>query len=105
MGCKDRRGFIALLTGAMAALRAGNPLQAQAPPRVSMNDMGDRRRRVGAALRALNDAAGLGVTPDELERAEAYATGALLEAEDKLRPIALDESLDLPLTFQSRRRP
>jgi hypothetical protein len=70
-----------------------------------MERTGEERRRLGAALRELNDAAGLGVTGDELERAEAYATGAILEAEAKLRPLVLDPGLDLPVVFRARRRP
>lgn len=100
----DRRRFLRLLTGATAALGGAIPADAQAPPRVSMDEAGDRRRRLGAALRALNEAAELGVTADELERAEAYVTGAILEAQAKLRPIALDDSLDLPVVFRARRR-
>ena len=93
------------LVGGTAALGARGTAEAQAPARVSPADPGDRRRRLAAALRELNAAAGLGVTPDELERAEAYATSAILEAEAKLRPLVLDESLDLPVTFSARRRP
>jgi len=101
---KSRRRFMGGLAGATAALGAGGTVRAQAPPRMSMDEAGDRRRRLAAALRELNQAAGLGVTPDELDRAEAYATGALIEAESKLRPVALDEGLDLPVTFGARRR-
>ena len=101
----SRRSFGRLAAAVVAALGARGTVEAQAPPRVSPADAGDRRRRLAAALRELNDAAGLGVTPDELERAEAYATGAILEAETKLRPVVLDERLDLPLTFRARRRP
>ena len=102
---QSRRRFMGGLVGGTAALAARGIAEAQAPPRVSVADQGDRRRRLAAALRELNEAAGLGVTPDELERAEAYATGAILEAEAKLRPIVLDEGLDLPVTFSARRRP
>jgi len=105
MARKNRRRFIGLLTGVAAGVGAGKRAEAQAPPRVSMDEAGDRRRRLGAALRELNEAAGLGVTPDELERAEAYATGAILEAEAKLRPLVLDPALDLPVVFGARRRP
>lgn len=99
----SRRRFLGLLGGAAAAAGTGRA-EAQAPPHVSMDEAGERRRRVAAAMRALNEAAGLGVTPDELERAEAYATGAILEAEAKLRPIVLDDRLDLPVAFAARRR-
>jgi hypothetical protein len=70
-----------------------------------MEQAGDRRRRLAAALRQLNEAAGLGIAPDELERAEAYASGAILEAEAKLRPRRLDGALDLPVVFRARRLP
>jgi hypothetical protein len=56
-----------------------------------MEEAGERRRRLGAALRELNETAGLGVTKEDFERAEAYATGALLESEAKLRRLVLDE--------------
>jgi hypothetical protein len=98
---RSRRRFLGLLTAAAAA---GGGADAQAPPRVSMDDAGERRRRLAAALRALNEAAGLGVTPDEQERAEAYATGAILEAEAKLRPIVFEDGLELPVQFAARRR-
>ncbi len=101
---KSRRCFMGSLAGATAALGVHGSVEAQAPPRVSLRDGDDRRRRLAAALRELNEAAGLGVTPDELERAEAYATGAILEAEAKLRPVVLDEDLDLPVAFGARRR-
>ena len=101
---QSRRGFLGGLAAVTTAVGARGSAEAQAPPRVSLADGGDRRRRLAAALRELNDVAGLGVTPDELERAEAYATGAILEAEAKLRPIVLDEGLDLPVAFSARRR-
>ena len=101
----SRRSFMGGLAGATAALGARGAAEAQPPPRASLADAGDRRRRLAGALREMNAAAGLGVTPEELERAEAYATGAILEAEAKLRPLVLDEGLDLPVTFQARRRP
>lgn len=101
----SRRRFMGGLVGGTTALGARGMAEAQAPPRVSPADGSGRRRRLAAALRELNEAAGLGVTPDELERAEAYATGAILEVEAKLRPIALAEGLDLPVAFSARRRP
>lgn len=102
---KGRRCFMGGLAGAAAALGAHGTAEAQAPPRVSLADADDRRRRLAAALRELNEVAGLGVTPEELERTEAYATGAILEAEAKLRPVVLDEALDLPVAFGARKRP
>jgi hypothetical protein len=46
----------------------------------------------------------LGVTGEDLDRAELYATGALLEAEARLRPLVLPDGLDLPVVFKARRR-
>ena len=101
---QGRRRFIALLSGATAALGAADGAQTQAPPRLSMQEAGDRRRRLGAALRELNEAAGLGVVPEDLERAEVYSTGAILEAESKLRPLLIGDGLDLPVVFRARGR-
>src|SRR5262245_16661288 len=100
---EGRRRFVALLAGAAAVLRGLGAAQAQAPPKVSMKDVGERRRRLASALRELNEAAGLGVTPEDLDRAEAYASGAILEAEQKLRPLVLDDALDVPIVFRARR--
>lgn len=101
---RGRRRFIAGAGSTALALRMSGAAEAQAPPKVSPAGAEGRQRRLAAALRELNEAAGLAVTPDDLERAEAYAVGALLEAEAKLRPIALDAALDLPVVFSARRR-
>jgi hypothetical protein len=100
-----RRRFVALLASGAATLRGLGSAQAQAPPKVSMEDAGERRRRLGRTLRELNEVAGLGVADDDLDRAEAYATGAILEAELKLRPLVLGDSLDVPIVFRARRQP
>jgi hypothetical protein len=63
-----------------------------------------RRRDLAAALRELDTRAGLGVTAEDFDRAEAYVTGALVAAETKLRSLTLPEDLDLPLVFRARRR-
>ena len=94
----DRRGFMWSL--ALAAGTAASSAHGQAPPEMAL---AEENRRLGTALRGLNELAGLGVTPDELERAEAYATGALLEARTKLRPLVLDDTLDLPVVFRARK--
>jgi hypothetical protein len=101
----SRRRFVGLC-GATAAL-ASSPgeLQAQAPARERPGDRDSARKHLAAALRELNRAAGLGVAAEDLERAEAYVTGALLEARSKLRPLVLPEGLDLPVVFRARRRP
>jgi len=99
---KGRRGFIGLLTGvALGTARRGEP---QAPAKASMDEAGARRQRLGRALRELNDAAGLGIAPDDLDGAEAYATAAILETGKKLRPLRLRDDLDLPVVFRAKRR-
>jgi hypothetical protein len=104
MGRQNRRRFITTVAAITASLRGRGTIEAQAPPRVSIADAGDRRRQLAQALRTLNDTAGLGVTPDEIDRAEAYATGAILEAEAKLRPLVLDDALDLSTIFHAGTR-
>ncbi len=101
---KSRRRFMAGAGVAALALGAKHGASAQAPPRVSLADAEERRRRLAAALKELNASAGLGVAPDDLEGAEAYAVGALLEAEARLRPLVLDPRLDLPVAFSARPR-
>jgi hypothetical protein len=99
---KGRRGFIGLLTGAaLGAARRGEP---QAPAKASMEEAGARRQRLARVLRELNDTAGLGIAPDDVDRAEAYATAAILEMEKKLRPVRLRDDLDVPVVFRARRR-
>jgi hypothetical protein len=102
MSGKGRRGFIGLLTGAaVGAARGGEP---QAPAKASMDEAGGRRQRLARVLRELNDTAGLGIAPDDVDGAETYATAAILEMEKKLRPVRLEDDLDLPVVFRARRR-
>jgi hypothetical protein len=101
---QGRRRLVALLGGAATGLGSVSSAEPQAPPKVSIDDTGERRRRLAATLRELNDVAGLGVTKEDLDAAEAYATGALLESEAKLRPLVLLQGLDLPVVFKARRR-
>jgi len=98
----SRRRFMAGVGSTALVLRAGSMAEAQAPPRASPTD--GEGRRLAAAIRELNQAAGLGVAPEDLDGAEAYAVGALLEAEAKLRTLSLDPGLDLPVVFRARRR-
>jgi hypothetical protein len=101
-----RRRFLGLVVGgATAALQGARAAEAQAPPKVPLDETDARRRGLAAALRELNAKAGLGVTAEDLHRAEAYVTGAFLEVETKLRSLPLPEGLDLPLAFRARRRP
>jgi hypothetical protein len=86
-----------------AAAWPGRPASAQAPARADLANAPSDRQRLAGALRELNDAAGLGVTEEDLARAEAYATGALLETAAKLRTLPLPEDLDLPVVFRARR--
>src|SRR5262245_49719460 len=102
MRAKGRRRFMgtlaALPLGAAGAKRA----EAQAPAKTAV---AEDHRELGRTLRAMNDAAGLGVTADEIDRAEAYVTGSILEARAKLRPLVLDESPDRPVAFPARQGP
>lgn len=100
-----RRRFLGLVGGAAAALRVGGAVEAQAPPKTPLGETDSKRRALAAALRELNAKAGLGVTVEDLDRAEAYVTGALLAAQAKLRSLPLPETLDLPVVFRARRRP
>ena len=88
------------LAGLPLVAAGGRLAEAQAPAKTPV---AEAHRELGATLRALNEAAGLGVTPDEIDRAEAYATGAILETRAKLRPLVLDEGLDLPVAFRARK--
>jgi hypothetical protein len=54
------------------------------------------------ALAELNRAAEIGISPDEFERAKAYAAGAYRAMQSNLRPIVLDPALDLPVTFSAK---
>ena len=104
MAHASRRRFIGSVGGAAALLGGRSEALAQAFPKVSIQETEERRQRLAKALRELNDAAGLGVSAEDFERAEAYATGAILEAEAKLRPLVLPEGRDLPVAFKARRR-
>ena len=99
-----RRVFLRLL-GATTAAGGAREAAPQAPPKAPVPESDTRLRELAAALRELNATAGLGVTAEDLDRAEAYATGALREAETKLRSLSLPEGLDLPVVFRARRRP
>lgn len=99
-----RRRFLGLMGGTTAALHVPLKAEAQAPPKTPLDGADARRRDLAAALRELNARAGLGVTAEDFDRAEAYVTGALVAAETKLRSLALPEELDLPLAFRARRR-
>ncbi len=101
---RSRRQFVGLLGATAALVSTAGRVQAQAPARERTGDRDVERKRLADALRELNQAAGLGVTAEDFDRAETYATGALLEAAAKLRPLVLPEGLDLPVVFRARRR-
>lgn len=103
MKSTNRRRFLEGI-GVAAALGGVSGALAQAPPRMSMDEAGERQKSLSAALRALNEQGGLGVSAEDFDRAEAYATGAILEAETRLRPLVLPEGLDLPVVFKARRQ-
>jgi hypothetical protein len=101
---EGRRIFIEALMGA-AAVGAAPGAAAALPQPVPERELADPARRLAEALRALNDAGRLGITPEELARAESYATGALLEAARRLRPLVLEDGLEPPFAFDARRLP
>jgi hypothetical protein len=103
MSRSGRRLFLQLLGASAAVLRGAREVVAQAPPKAALPEDA-RRRELAVALRELNAKAGLGVAAEDLDRAEAYATGALVEAETKLRGLTLPEGLELPVTFHAQRR-
>ena len=85
----DRRNFLAAVAGGCGAILAcsgGN----------------EKPDDLVEALGVLNDAAGIGIVPEEFEAARDYAAGAYREARLKLRPIVLDESMDLPVAFAAK---
>jgi hypothetical protein len=99
-----RRVFIESLVGAALVGSANDAAEAALPQPVPERELAGRQQRLAEALRGLNEAAELGITADELARAESYATGALLEAARKLRPLVLEEGLEPPLDFKARGR-
>jgi len=98
MTTSNRRGFLGIVGGSLAALSTSGG-QAQ-PPAAEKG-----RERLARALAELNEAAGIGITPEEFERAKGYATGVHLEAQAKFRSLFLREDLDLPVHFSARRKP
>ena len=102
----SRRTFVGLMAAAVpgaAVPGAAGPQGAGAASEPTPEP--DPHARLTAALREWNAAAELGITPDELDRASAYATGALLEAQARLRTLELAETLELPVHFEARRSP
>ncbi len=98
MARSNRRGFLGIVGGSLTALStAGGRAQ---PPAAEKG-----RERLARALAELNEAAGIGITPEEFERAKGYATGVHLEAGAKLRPLILPQNLDLPVHFSARGKP
>jgi hypothetical protein len=84
----SRRQFLTVLGGSatLAGCRAGTE---------------DDQDRLTTALRELNEAAGIGVTADEFERARGYAIGVYRDVAARLRPLALGDHLDLPVRFSA----
>jgi hypothetical protein len=98
MKARNRRKFLGAMGGSLAALSLPASRWAQTPA------AGPEERLV-SALRELNEAAGIGITSEEFERARAYAAGVYRDAAAKLRPLVPAEGLDLPILFSARRRP
>jgi hypothetical protein len=88
-----RRDFVAALAGAWGASSACAP--------TARESGGEDPLR--GALADLNEAAAIGIAPDDFERSWSYAAGAYREAQAKLRPIVLDSALDLPVAFAAKR--
>lgn len=88
----NRRRFLATVTGACGAAMACSSEAESADPLVD-------------ALRQLNEGAGIGITPEDFEAAHRYAAGAFREAQAKLRPVVLDEGMDLGVAFAAKRGP
>jgi len=98
MKARNRRKFLGAMGGSLAAFSLPASRAAQTPAAAPED-------RLVSALRELNEAAGIGITPEEFERARAYASGVYREASAKLRPLVPAEGLDLPILLTARRRP
>ncbi|MBI4471913.1 MAG: hypothetical protein HY646_04540 [Acidobacteria bacterium] len=91
----NRRKFLELTGGSLATLtlsscRIPSPDKAETEP-------------LAAAFSELNEAAALGVTPDEFDRALPYVMGVYREAQAKLRPMLLREDLEMAVRFSARK--
>jgi len=102
MAQRGRRRFLEGM--AVSAALGGGTASAQAPSREKVGEGDADRRRLSTALQTLNREAGLGVTSEDFDRAEAYVTGALRAAAEKLRPLPLDEAREPSVVFRARRR-
>jgi hypothetical protein len=90
-----RRQFIELASASVgAAALSGCGQQPVGDPQSS--------ERLAAELLRLNEAAAIGVTPDDFELARKYVVGAYQEVRLKLRPIVLRDDLDLPIHFTAK---
>ena len=99
MPALDRRRFMGSL--ALAAGAAASPAEGQAPPERAL---AEENRRLGSALRELNEAAGLGRharTSSSARRPMPRARCSRRAA--KLRPLVLHDGLDLPVVFRARK--
>ncbi len=101
-----RRRFLAVVTGALAGLRFPRRLGASTrvtPPSEQQED-DSGGRELAAALRQLNDSVPIGITPEEFDQVESYATGVYRDVVRKLRPIVLDDRLGLAIHFSYRNK-
>jgi hypothetical protein len=89
----NRRTFLELAGCSMAALSIPACQPASNEPPLGQLD---------AALRELNEAAGIGVTSDEYDRARAYVTGVYEAARATLRPMVFREDLEMAVHFSPR---
>ena len=103
MKTSARRWFLGLVAGSIAALSLPGSKGAGAEP-LPPDPSGEKPTpSLAGVMNALNETAGLGIPPEEVKRAERYATGVYGDLQSKLRPIHLGE--DLPLRFSAKRKP
>lgn len=91
----SRRHFLELTGGSLAALTLSS-CDAPAPVDPSPDS------RLAASFAELNDAAAIGVTPEDFELARPYVTGVFREAQAKLRSMALRDDLEIAVRFTPR---
>lgn len=82
----SRRKFVTALAGVWGSI-------ACAPTEKQSGEEDPLRRALGE----LNEAAAIGIAPDDFDLSWDYAAGAYREAAATLRPIVLDPALDLPV--------
>ena len=108
MSSSNRRYFLGILGTSLAAFPKWRPSRGEeGDPRSgwssSPQPSGPKERLV-EALRAWNELGGLGIQPEDLDRAKDYCAGVYRDLPSTLRSVVLDDQLDLPIQFSARRR-